>query len=193
MLYKVRVLLKNRQRAYVRRTVFSSWQHVTADAFSLGVGLGTIREALDRADASWVRNYMPVSSVDTHSQRRWDLRVAEARIQQRMGEARHEGCWLLKQVEDQESEEVKALVEIEQPRRELEERFVRGEGSKTTTRPRREAKGDLITIPHDPEVRYGCKGGKWWVGYRLQAAETADEGLQFITHIEVVPAVPQDD
>jgi hypothetical protein len=87
---------------------------------------------------------------------------------------------------------LKALVEIKQLRRVLEEQFTRGEGGKTTPRPRRQAKGDVITTPHDPEVRYGYKGGQGWVGYKLQMTETADEGPQFITDVEVVPAMRQD-
>jgi hypothetical protein len=60
------------------------------------------------------------------------------------------------------------------------------------TRPPGEAKGDVITTPHDPEVRYGYKGGQGWVGYKLQVTETADEDSRFITDVEVVPAMRQD-
>jgi hypothetical protein len=47
--------------------------------------------ALVRADASWVGKHVPVSFVDTHSLRRWDFRVSEAKIQQRMREAGQDG------------------------------------------------------------------------------------------------------
>jgi transposase len=148
--------------------------------------------ALVRADASWVGKYMPVSFVDTYSQRRWDFRVGKAKIQQRMREAGQEGYWLLEQVEGHGSDELKALVEIEQLRRVLEEQFTRGEDGKMPPRPRTQAKGDVITTPHDPEVRYGYKGGQGWVGYKLQVTETADEGPRFITDVEIVPAMRQD-
>jgi transposase len=155
----------------------------------------TIRVALGAlvgADASWVRKYVPVSFVDTYSQRRWDFRVAKAKIQQRMGEAGQEGYWLVEQVEGHGSDELKALAEIEQLRRVLEEQFTRGEDGKTTPRPRQQAKGDVITTPHDPDVRYGYKGGQGWVGYKLHVTETADEGPRFITDVEIVPAMRQD-
>jgi transposase len=148
--------------------------------------------ALVRTDTSWVGRYVPVSFVDTYSQRRWDFRVGQAKIQQRMGEAGQEGYWLLEQVEGHGSDELKALVEIEQLGRVLEEQFTRGEDGKMPPRPRRQAKGDVITTPHDPEVRYGYKGGQGWVGYKLQVTETADEGPRFITDVEIVPAMRQD-
>jgi hypothetical protein len=130
--------------------------------------------------------------VDTYSQRRWDFRVGKDKIQQRMREAGQEGYWLLDQVEGQGSEELKALVEIEQLRRVLEEQFTRGEDGTMPPRPRQQAKGDVITTPHDPDVRYGYKGGQGWVGYKLQVTETADEGPRFITDVEIVPAMRQD-
>jgi hypothetical protein len=139
-----------------------------------------------------VGKYLPVSFVDTYSLRRWDFRVGEAKIQQRMREAGQEGYWLLEQVEGQGSDELKGLVEIEQLRRVLEEQFTRGEDEKMPPRPRQQAKGDVITTPHDPEVRYGYKGGQGWVGYKLQVTETADEGPRFITDVEIVPAMRQD-
>lgn len=102
---------------------------------------------------------MPVSFVDNYSQRRWDFRVAKAKIQQRVGKVGQEGYWLLEQVEGPGSDGLKALEAIEQLRRALDERFTRGEDGRTTPRPRQEAKADVITTPHDPKVRYGYKGG----------------------------------
>jgi hypothetical protein len=109
-----------------------------------------------------------------------------------MGEAGQEGYWLLEQVERHGCDQLKALEEIERLRRVLDEQFTRAEDGRTTPRPRREAKGDVITTPHDPEVRYGYKGGQEWVGYKLQVTETADEEPRFITDVEIVPAMRQD-
>jgi hypothetical protein len=109
-----------------------------------------------------------------------------------MGEAGQEGSWLLDQVEGHGSDELKALTEVNQLRRVLVEQFTRGEDGETKPRPPGEAKGDVITTPHDPEARYGYKGGQGWVGYKLQMTETADEDSRFITDVEVVPAMRQD-
>ena len=151
----------------------------------------TVRALVD-TDESWVRKHLPVSFVDSHSQRRWDFRLSKDKIQQRMGEAGQEGYWLLAQVEVQGSKELKATPEVKQLRRVLEEQFIRGEDGTTKPRPPGQAKGDVITNPHDPEVRYGYKGGQGWVGYKLQVTETADEDSRFITDVEIVPAMRQD-
>ena len=64
--------------------------------------------ALVRVDASWVRKHVPVSAADNYSQWRWDFRVTKAKIQQRMGEARQEGYWVLEH-EGHGSDELKAV------------------------------------------------------------------------------------
>jgi transposase len=151
----------------------------------------TVR-ALTDADASWVSKHLPVSFVDNYSQRRWDYRLSKAKIRQRLAEAGQEGYWLLDQVEGHGGDELKALAEVKRLKRVLAEQFTRGEDGKTTPRPPGEAKGDVITTPHDPEVRYGYKGGQGWVGYKLQVTETADERPRFITDVEIVPAMRQD-
>jgi hypothetical protein len=139
-----------------------------------------------------VRKYLPVSFVDNYSQRRWDFRLSEAEIVQRLGEAGQEGYWLVDQVQGQGCAELQALAAVKQLRRVLEEQFIRGEDGKTTPRPPGQAKGDVITNPHDPEVRYSYKGGQGWVGYKLQVTETAGEESRFITDVEVVSAIRQD-
>ena len=151
----------------------------------------TVRALVD-TNESWVRKHLPVSFVENHSQRRWDFRLSIDKIRQRMGEAGQEGYWLLAQVEAQGSKELKAMPEVKQLRRVLEEQFIRGEDGTTKPRPPGQAKGDVITNPHDPEVRYGYKGGQGWVGYKLQVTETADEDARFITDVEIVPAMRQD-
>jgi len=84
-----------------------------------------------------------------------------------MGEAGQEGYWLLDQIEAHGSDKLKELAEAKQLRRVLEEQFSRGEDGNTAPRPPGQVKGDVITTPHDPEVRYGYKGGQGWVGYKL--------------------------
>jgi transposase len=148
--------------------------------------------ALEEVDASWVRKHLPVSFVDNYGHRRWDYRLSKTEIRQRMKEAGQEGYWLLDQVEAHGCDVLKALVEVKQLRRVLTEQFTRSEDGETTPRPPSQAKGDVITSPHDPEARYGKKGGQGWVGYKLQVTETAGEESRFITDVEVVPAMRQD-
>lgn len=151
----------------------------------------TVRALVD-ADVSWVRKQLPVSFVDNYSKRRWDFRLSKAEIQQQMGEAGQEGYWLLDQVEAHGSGELKALAEVRQLGRVLEEQFTRGEDGEAAPRPPGESKGDVITSPHDPDARYGKKGGHGWVGYKLQVTETTGDECSFITDVEIVPAMRQD-
>ena len=148
--------------------------------------------ALEDADASWVRKHLPVSFVETYGQRRWDFRLSKTEIRQRMSEAGQEGYWLWDQVEAHGSDALKALPEVKQLRRVLGEQFTRGDDGETTPRPPSQATGDVITTPHDPEARYGYKGGQGWVGYKLQITETAGEASRFITDVAIVPAMRQD-
>lgn len=53
--------------------------------------------------------------------------------------------------------------------------------------------GEWIRSPYDPEVRYGCKRGWSWVGYKLHLTEVSDpEQAHFITQVETVEAIQQD-
>ncbi len=56
--------------------------------------------------------------------------------------------------------ESKALAELEQLSRVLEGQYSPGEDGEMSPRRRRQAMGDVITAPHDLEVRRGCKGGQ---------------------------------
>ncbi|MEJ2736796.1 MAG: transposase [Anaerolineae bacterium] len=155
---------------------------------TIRVALGSLIEA----DASWVKKHLPISFVDTYGHRRWDFRLSKTEIRQWMEEAGQEGYWFLDQVEAHGNDGLRTFAEVEQLRRVLDEQFTRGEDGETAPRPPGQAKGDVITTPHDPEARYGKKGGQGWVGYKLQVTETADEESRFITDIEVVPAMRQD-
>lgn len=189
-----------RERGYIRergkqRTDSTKIIGLVARLSRLELVCETIRVtlgALVEADGAWVKKHLPVSFVDKYSRRRSDFRLSKVEVQQRMGETGQEGYWLLDQVEAHGSDELKALTEVKQLRRVLEEQFVRGEDGETTALPPGQAKGDVITNPHDPEVRYGYKGGEGWVGYKLQVTETAGEASRFITDVKVVPAMRQD-
>jgi len=54
---------------------------------------------------------------------------------------------------------------------------------------------DHVCSPHEPEARYANKGGKGWLGYKLQVAETVpedDDLPNFITYIDVNDATDHD-
>lgn len=54
---------------------------------------------------------------------------------------------------------------------------------------------DHVCSPHEPDARYANKGGKGWLGYKAQVAETVTESedkVNFITHAEVNDATDYD-
>lgn len=56
------------------------------------------------------------------------------------------------------------------------------------------ASGELITSPHDPEVRWSHKRHIEWAGYKVHLTETCDAGQpHLITHVETTPATTPDD
>ena len=53
---------------------------------------------------------------------------------------------------------------------------------------------DHVSSPHEPEARFANKGGKGWLGYKAQIAETVDNecGVNFITHADINNATDHD-
>ena len=53
---------------------------------------------------------------------------------------------------------------------------------------------DHVSSPHQPEARFANKGGKGWLGYKAQIAETVDNecGVKFITHADINAATDHD-
>lgn len=50
-----------------------------------------------------------------------------------------------------------------------------------------------LDSPYDPEARYGAKGGRDWVGYKVHVTETCDEALpHLLTVVETAPAYSSD-
>jgi transposase len=155
----------------------------------------TIRIALGAVistDAPWVIERIPTGFVQTHTERRRDYRLTKDEVAEELATAGQEGYWLVGQIEAHGTPELQSLPEMAQLKRVLDEQFPRGEDGQAAPRPPGQCKGDVLTSPHDPEVRYGAKGGKGWVGYKLQVTETADDVGHFITDIEIVPAMTQD-
>ncbi len=55
---------------------------------------------------------------------------------------------------------------------------------------------DHICSPHETEARYANKGGKGWIGYKGQVAETIsedDDDVNFVTYIELNDATDHDE
>jgi len=150
--------------------------------------------ALVSADAPWTLRWLPASYVESYSQRRMDYRLSTEEVQQQLRQAGQEGYWLLDQVEAHGDEVLRQLPEITLLRRVLDEQFERPDDGSAHPRPDGDCTGDVISSPHDPEVRYGSKGKIEWRGYKLQVTETAEEtqAVQFITDVTVTSTLETD-
>lgn len=149
--------------------------------------------ALVNADAPWTLRVLPASFVTTYSARQQDYRLNQEEVTQALRQTGQDGNWLLDQVKLQARADLQELPEMVQLRRVWDEQFTRQADGSTHPRPPGAMGGDVINSPHDPEVRYGDKGSRNWVGYKLQVTETADPGAaRFITDIAVTSTVEQD-
>ena len=150
--------------------------------------------ALVNADVPWTLKWRPRSFVRANRTRQSDYRRSQAEVSQALRQTGQDGAWLLEQVAAQGSSGLQALPEIVQLRRVWQEQFTRQADGSTQLRPPGEAGGDVINSPHDADVRYGDKGSRNWVGYKLQITETADPDApaRFITDVAITSTVEQD-
>jgi len=51
---------------------------------------------------------------------------------------------------------------------------------------------DHICSPHETDARYSTKGGKGWIGYKVQVAETIGDEINFITYTEATDSTDHD-
>jgi transposase len=151
-------------------------------------------QALWKTDESWTRTTVPSTWDEIYGERcvREKLSAAERdALARRVGP---DGQWLLERVQAastpahlRELAAVKVLATMWEQQFEIVEGELIAQESGTY-----EGKTRLIT-PHDPEARYSKKRGKGWVGYKLQATETADEGMpHLITDIAITSSVETD-
>jgi transposase len=150
--------------------------------------------ALVTANAPWTLRWLPASYVESYSQRRMDYRLSTEEVQQQLHQAGQEGYWLLDQVDAHGEAPLRQLPEITLLRRVMDEQFERQDDGRSHARPDGDGTGDVISNPHDPEVRYGSKGKIEWHGYKLQVTETAEETqpVQFITDVTVTSTLETD-
>lgn len=159
---------------------------------SLRLALG----ALINSDAKWVIRQLPSAFVSYYSQKRGDYRLSKAQAKRAMRDAGRDGFWLLAQIEQNGEAQWQELAEIHMLRQVLEQQFEQEDeegGSGPKVKANIDAKGDVITSPHDPSVRYSRKGKEIrWRGHKAQVTETVDEDLPIITDIGVHSAIEHD-
>lgn len=152
--------------------------------------------ALINADAKWVIAQLPVAFVEVYSQKREDYHLSKRQAERAMRDAGRDGLWLLMQIEQNGEAQWQELEEIDLLRQVLEQQFEQEDedgGSGLKAKANTDAKGDVITSPHDPSVRYSRKGKEIrWGGFKAQVTETVDGELPLITDIGIHSAIEHD-
>lgn len=158
----------------------------------------TLRLALRAIQAEagqWYGKQIPSTFHEVYVERHSSWRLSQQEVKTEMLKAGRDGYWLLDRLEESAAPWVQELREVKTLRTVWEQQFER-EGDETKTRPPSgKGKGkERVVTPHDPDARWSEKRGKDWVGYRLQATESAEDKVtqQFITDIDLV-AANQDD
>ena len=152
----------------------------------------TLRLALDaliNADAKWVCQVLPVSFVKFNSQKRSEFRLSPAQTKEALLAAGQDGFWLLSQIAQHGQAAWQDLPEIITLSQVLSQQFDQGDEdgeSGLKAKANIDAKGDVITSPHEPSVRYSRKGKETaWRGYKAQVTETVDGPFPVITDIGI--------
>lgn len=152
----------------------------------------TLRLALDaliNADAKWVCRVLPVSFVKFNSQKRSEFRLSPAQTKEALLAAGQDGFWLLSQIAQHGQAAWQDLPEIITLSQVLSQQFDQGDEdgeSGLKAKANIDAKGDVITSPHEPSVRYSRKGKETaWRGYKAQVTETVDGPFPVITDIGI--------
>ena len=152
----------------------------------------TLRLALDaliNADAKWVCQVLPVSFVKFNSQKRSEFRLSPAQTKEALLAAGQDGFWLLSQIAQHGQAAWQDLPEIITLSQVLSQQFDQGDEdgeSGLKAKANIDAKGDVITSPHEPSVRYSRKGKETaWLGYKAQVTETVDGAFPVITDIGI--------
>lgn len=156
--------------------------------------------AMERVASEWYGKRIPAAFHEAYSERQHDWQLNKAEVQQATKQAGQDGFWLLDEVAAAAPEEVQQLEEVATLRTIWEQTFTRSRdggagGGGVRLRPSKRGEGkDIIPTPHDKEARWSEKRGKEWVGYKLQATETAEAeaGQTFLTDIDVCAANEDD-
>lgn len=124
--------------------------------------------ALISEDVPWTLRHIPSQFMEDHTRRRSDFRLSKDEVKVQLVKAGQERYWLLERLQLYGTETLQNLAEIEQLKRVLDEQYDCDERGQVTKRPPKDCSGDVLTTPHDPDVRYGHKGGEDWVGYTFR-------------------------
>lgn len=143
-------------------------------------------EAIRKLDERWLERSVPEAILHKYLQRRNDFNLTEQQVASELRQTGADGWWWQRQLEIGPAE-WRQLPETQTLRTVWEQQFELDEHGDYGG-PRSKLEGhNLLSSPHEPEVRYRAKRGKPWLGYMGQLTETAEAkgDPNFITDVAV--------
>jgi len=151
--------------------------------------------ALLAADPSWTRAIVPPTWEERYGERCIAARLSKEDRKTLASEVGQDGQWLLGRLQATTSSAVlRELPEVQVLSTVWDQQFEVLEGKVVFQAPGPYDGTTRIQTPHDPEARYSKKGKRSsWVGDKLQATDTDDEGYpHLLTDIAMTSSVETD-
>lgn len=134
--------------------------------------------AVQESDPAWSEKQLPGAFLESYASRQDEYGLSEAQVQAKLMRAGKDGFWLLHMLEQNGSEQLQRLAEVEILRQVLAQQFPDGPDSPPPSQ--RPAGKQVIESPHEPEARFGKKRDMKWKGYKAQVTETCDDQLPHV-------------
>ena len=157
--------------------------------------------AIEATEAAWFQKHIPPTWAERYGVRAQAERLVgqhgekgQAEIRALAGQTGQDGVWLLDRVDAADTPlSVKQLAEVTVLRQVWAQQFEVVERQTVWKEKLDTPGGELITTPHDPEVRYSEKRGVDWTGYKVHVTETVDAGRPHIlTDVQTTLATEPD-
>jgi transposase len=149
----------------------------------------TISELMS-TDAKWVMQHIPASVIKSYKRAMPNYRMSQQELQAFIQETGEEARWLLDQVTLYGSVELQQLPAIMQLIQIWEEQYQnvnQPEHNHLAARQGKDYVVDRLRSPHDPDVTFGVKGDKTWIGYKVHITETLEQP-RFVVDVTLADA-----
>lgn len=150
--------------------------------------------ALVEQDAVWTRENVPSTWEERYGERCVAARLNEEQRQTLEHEVGRDGQWLLDRLAAETTPpRLRELPAVQVLKTVWSQQFEVVEDKTVFRAPGPYDGASRIQTPHDPEARYSKKGRQAWIGDKLQATETDEEGYpHLITDIAMTSSVRAD-
>ena len=121
----------------------------------------------------WTNEQLPPSFCEMYEKRQREYGLGLDTVRSKLLQAGQDGFWFLTQIDQSSLETIQQLSEVAVLRTVLQQQFPSGSGGPPASG--RPTGKEVIESPHEPQVRYGTKRGKGWLGYKGQVTESCDK------------------